>query len=191
MKSIFLKLIATCAISNAAFANLYVHHENTPKPLFNAEESANFKWAGFSASEIRVGEGLKILTGPGTRFNHPYPWCWVMTAPDTSYISALVDFSQEDLNQTWFLNIRQLSSIAGLNYSPIAIDVNGVNIIDHHQPLRDAWRIDHFEISPVLLKEGENTITIRLQDAYTHYWIENLILSPNQPVDIGVLHYQN
>ena len=149
------------------------------------------KWVGFSAPDIHVGEGLKVITGPGTEFNHAYPWCWLMGESNASYISVQVDFSSQDLNQPWFLNIRQLSSIAGWNYSPIAIDVNSVNVVDHHHPLRDAWRVDSFAISPDLLHEGENTITIRLQDAYTNSWIENLILSPNHPMDIGVLHYQN
>lgn len=146
------------------------------------------KWISFSFEEPKSHPDIRLWPGPGVGFNYAYPWCWLMGSPNTSHMTFYAKFSKADIKKDWYLNIKQLSSIAGSNYSPVAIDINGVNIADHFEPLRDAWRIDHFKLQRKLLREGENTIKLRLQNAYTNYWIEHLSLSPKEPAYLWILY---
>lgn len=184
MKKLILNILAILTLSTSVFAQTFTSDESLSVPGL---ENAGVKAAHFSSENVRAMGRIKLITGPGVRFNRAYPWCWLMSSNNNSYISVVANFDKKEIKKDWYLNIKQLSSICGpTNYSPIAIDVNGVNIVDHFNPLRDAWRIDHFKISEKLLSEGENSITIRFQDGYTHYWIEHLILSPNEPVEVWI-----
>lgn len=141
----------------------------------------------FSYPYIEPVGDLKVKTGPGVYFNGAYPWNWVMHINEASYIEITTHLSEDDLKKDWFINIKQLSSIHGpRNYSPIALDLNGEQFVDHFNPQRDAWRIDHFQLPADLLREGENKIRIRLQDALTNYWIEHLCIT-DKPVDIWLM----
>jgi hypothetical protein len=144
----------------------------------------------FSYPEIKPVGSITVKPGPGVYFNEAYPWNWVMHANDTSYIDFKMNFDKTDLQKNWFFNVKQLSSIWGPNgpaYSPIAIQVNGETIVDHFQPQRDAWRIDHFELPADLLKEGNNTIRIQLQNALTNYWIEHANITADHPTDLWIM----
>lgn len=162
--------------------------EDDLRSTLKGTEPLEARMVSFSYPDIR-SIGVEVTTGPGVQFNTPYPWNWVMHVSQGSYISLKLSLNDQDASRDWYLNVKELSSISGYNYSPIAIDVNGVNLFDHFLPQRDAWRIDHFKIEAQLLQEGENTITIRLQDAWTNYWIENLTLTPDEPADVWSLNY--
>lgn len=162
------------------FAN---HNEDFPKSTLNGIEAPAAKVVRvcFSYPDIRSIGVEQVLTGPGVCFNRAYPWNWMMHHSNESYITVVVNLTAEEAGQDWYLNVKELSSISGYNCSPISVDVNGTYIVDHFEPQRDAWRIDHFKISQNLLKEGQNKISLHLQEALTNYWIEHLILSPKQP----------
>jgi hypothetical protein len=187
MKTNFLRLFATLIISAFALSPTFAGHYDYHFASLKDPIDPAFRMISFTYPQIRTTHGMQVSTGPGTEYNYDYPWCWRMTWNDESYISILVNFNKEEIQKDWYLNIKQLSSIAGHNYSPIAIDLNGITIADHFDPLRDAWRIDNFKLAAENLKEGQNVITIGLQDAYTHYWIESVTISPEKPVKIWLL----
>ncbi len=188
MRNVLLGLFLS-VITATAFSETFTADHDFLISTLKAPIDPNVRLVSFSYQNIRPTHGMQVVTGSGTRYNYAYPWCWLMGTNNTSDISLLFNFNGEEAGKDWYMNIKQLSSIAGDNYSPIAIDLNGINIADHFEPFRDAWRIDHFKLPKELLTEGQNTITIRLQDAYTHYWIENITLSPESPTDIWLLDF--
>lgn len=175
-------LLSLTAILTTAFV-----HAEEKSTLAEWAKDPSFRWVSFSFNTFRTSPNIHVEIGPGVHFNWEFPWCWMMTYSDRSYISAQVDFKKEELEKEWFLNVKQLTSLGCRDYSPIAIDVNNVTIVDHFRPLVDGWRIDHFPLPANLLKAGENTIKIRLQNACTNYWIENMSLSPNESASVWLM----
>ena len=128
----------------------------------------------FAYTDIPIRKGnITVEVGPGVEFNYAYPWNWYMGWNNHSYIEVTPILTKEQAEKKWNLILSQLSSKPGR--SPISIEVNGKLIANGFQPYVDAWREDYF---PVDLKEGENTITIRLLNANTCYWIQKLYIDP-------------
>ena len=64
-------------------------------------------------------------------------------------------------------------------YSPIDIIINEESsypLLNDFSPGSNSNVVDKINI-PVQLKEGTNTIKIKLKDAVTHYWIKNLMIT--------------
>jgi len=180
-------IIVLCQIPfmSSAIAAYYqeIPVREVPFPAdLNGKEDPATKMLTFTFPDLRAVGILKVVTGSRVYHNTRYQNCWVI-GRDYSFIEARFNLSDEDLKRKWYLNLEQLSSIfMGENYSPIAISVNGYDIVGHFDPMRDAWRMDHFKLGHLVA--GENTITLSLQDASSNYWIRGLTISPDKQANI-------
>ncbi len=153
--------------------------ENSSAPV--AEQRKLLPWEGehaffvdFAYRNIPTTGEIRALVGPGVGFNRAYPWNWLMNVRGSSFIEVQPTLTAEEAGKKWNLGLSHLSSLPG--NSPVSIEVNGTMIEPHFLPFVDAWREDYF---PVELREGQNSILIRLlDDADTNYWIQKLWLDP-------------
>ena len=191
IKTVFIAIVAAiivlCQILFMSSAIAYpaeIPVRQVPFPAdLNGKEDPATKMLTFTFPDLRAVGDLKVSRGPGVYYATAYQRCWRMGTPIWSYIDVQFNLSDEDLKREWYLNLKGLSSImSGKNYSPISISVNGSDLVDHFEPNRDAWRMDHFKLDRLVA--GENTLSIRLQDAITNYWIESLTISPDKQADI-------
>jgi len=128
--------------------------------------------ADFSKPKI---SGDFSITTRGTDANPYYKGSHRLLRPNRSYVEAKVDLSRPGKYST--LRLSHLTSMSGgrNGYSPITINVNGVDVVKDHNPNNGNYISEDFNVRNYL-RRGENTIRISLGSARTHYWIKKMEL---------------